>query len=255
MPARRKFEYDLVLSFAGEDRRTAKRLYDILTERGVTVFYDFAEQERLWGKDLYQHLQEIYRDKARFCVVFVSRSYVKKRWTRHELKQAQARAFGENSEYILPLILDDTQLPGLNYTTGYVDLRKNKMPAVAALLLAKLGKGTVEDADLDRLGWDGKFVTYNGHRMASYWPKQIKNAQKFRTISVVQKFDRIKYGNEPDDWGANSYPCGDCGVLKGQFHVSGCDIERCPICQGQAISCECNDDDSREILLGEVSSK
>jgi hypothetical protein len=249
MPAKRKFEYEIVLSFAGEDRRIAKKLYDVLTKKGVTVFYDFAEKERLWGKDLYQHLQEIYRDKARFCVVFVSESYVKKRWTRHELKQAQDRAFRENSEYILPLILDDAKLPGLNYTTGHIDLRKNKLVDVAALLLAKLGKGKIEGQDLDRLGWDGKFVTYNGHRMASYWPRQIKDAQKHKTISVVQKFDRVKYGDEPDDWGASSGPCGDCGVIKGQFHVAGCDVERCPICKGQAISCECNDDETREIFI------
>jgi hypothetical protein len=181
--------------------------------------------------------------------VFVSKHYVKKKWTRLELKQALDRAFRESTEYILPVLLDDTKIPGLNYTTGYVDLRQHKIKDVAVLLLSKLGKSSLQDEESDRLGWDGKYVTYNGHRMVSYWPKKIREAQKHKSISVVQSFGRIKYGDESMDWGASRTPCHDCGVVKGQFHVPSCDVEECPICGGQAISCECNDDESKKIFI------
>lgn len=33
--------------------------------------------------------------------------------------------------------------------------------------------------------------------------------------------------------------CHDCGVEVGKFHKPGCDIEECPFCHNQLISCDC----------------
>lgn len=33
--------------------------------------------------------------------------------------------------------------------------------------------------------------------------------------------------------------CHDCGCREGEIHEFGCDIERCPFCGGQLISCDC----------------
>jgi hypothetical protein len=132
------YKYDFGLSFAGEDREFAGKLALLLTNERVRVFYDHDEEADLWGQDLYQKFQKIYGHECRFFIPFVSANYISKRWPRHELKQAQARDFKSDVEYILPLRLDDTELPGINDTTAYVDLRTQSIEDVAQLCLKKL---------------------------------------------------------------------------------------------------------------------
>lgn len=131
-------EYDIAISFAGEDRSIAVSIAEKLVKDGVRVFYDSYEKATLWGKDLYDHLNDIYKNKAKYCLMVISQSYRDKQWTNHERKAAQARAFSQNKEYILPLKLDDTEIPGLNETIGYVDYRNSNSDEVVTLLKNKL---------------------------------------------------------------------------------------------------------------------
>lgn len=134
-----EYQYDVCLSFAGEDRKYVEDVAARLREGGVRVFYDKYEQVELWGKDLYEHLDFIYSEAARYCVMFVSAHYAAKLWTNHERKSAQERALRENREYVLPARFDDTEVPGLRQTTGYVDLRAMPAEELANLIRAKLG--------------------------------------------------------------------------------------------------------------------
>lgn len=64
---------------------------------------------------------------------------------------------------------------------------------------------------------------------------------------------RVPYGEEDMDWGAASgQPCPDCNCPPGAFHHVDCDVERCPVCGLQAISCFCQSDDEIIVLTGEI---
>ena len=132
--------FQVGFSFASEDRPYVKKVAENLRQKGTSVFFDEFHQIDMWGKDLYQHLNEVYKSRCEYCVVFISKYYAKKLWTKHEFKSAQAKAFKENREYILPVRFDDTELPGLNETVGYLDASTLTPDELAALILKKLEK-------------------------------------------------------------------------------------------------------------------
>lgn len=149
MDSSKTYPYDVALSFAGEDRSYADALAEALQQRGLSVFYDTYEKFTLWGKNLYTYLSDVYQNKARYCVMFLSKHYAAKLWTNHEREAAQARAFRENEEYILPIRLDDTEIPGLLRTTGYLNWHKETIDAIADGLLEKLGKSVLKISEIE----------------------------------------------------------------------------------------------------------
>jgi len=130
-------KYDFCLSFAGEDRSYAEKLKALLEERGAQVFYDSDYQHELWGEDLFTHLDEIYRNQARFCIMFISAHYKEKVWTNHERVSAQARSLSQGN-YILPVRIDDTNIPGLRTTRGHLDVRQKSLEEIADAAMRKL---------------------------------------------------------------------------------------------------------------------
>ncbi|SEM09322.1 toll/interleukin-1 receptor domain-containing protein [Halomonas daqiaonensis] len=135
-------KYQVALSFAGENRDYVSEVARILRQKRVRVFYDEYETASLWGKDLYAHLDDVYRKQAQYCVVFLSQHYAKKLWTNHERESAQARAFDEQNEYILPVKLDEIEIPGIRPTLGYVE--KTPPEKLADLIFRKIN-GFCED--------------------------------------------------------------------------------------------------------------
>ena len=53
----------------------------------------------------------------------------------------------------------------------------------------------------------------------------------------------IRFGEETDWPSGPGERCGDCGVQRGGLHHVGCDVQRCPSCLGQLLSCGCRFDE------------
>lgn len=133
-------KYDIAISFAGEDRGHAEAIAEACRKKSIKIFYDEFEIAKLWGKDLFQFLSDLYQNKATFCLILVSENYNKKIWSRHELKAAQSKSIELDREYILPLIVDESKsLPnGVLNTTGYIKISDYSSEEIVNLLKEKL---------------------------------------------------------------------------------------------------------------------
>jgi hypothetical protein len=134
----RRYEYDVALSFAGEQRTLAEGLAAHLKQSDVSYFYDAEQQADLWGRNLYDYLTDVYSRKARYCVLFASRAYAERMWTTLERQSAQERAIRQKGvEYILPIRCDDAVVPGLNQNVAYLPISMG-VEAIAKILVQKL---------------------------------------------------------------------------------------------------------------------
>jgi len=140
-------KYEVALSFAGEDRTYVDEVAMLLKKKGINVFYDKYEETELWGKNLYDHLSDVYKNKAQYTIIFVSRFYAEKLWTNLERQNAQARAFSETKEYILPAKFDDTEITGIQSTVGYIDLRNRTPLEFVDIVYKKLHDKSFDDSN------------------------------------------------------------------------------------------------------------
>jgi hypothetical protein len=90
------------------------------------------------------------------------------------------------------------------------------------------------------------------------WIDDYSRAQNEKAVRLSGKrYRRFRYGKEPfpkgtpDDFAVVwqeviKRPCHDCGVICGELHLDGCDMERCPRCRGQYLSCGCRTEEDDE---------
>jgi hypothetical protein len=193
-------QYEVALSYAGEDSIFADQLAIALKRRSVKVFFDKHEKSTLWGKNLYDYLSDLYQNKARYCVMFLSKHYAAKLWTTHERKAAQAHAFKEHEEYILPIRLDDTEIPGILPTIAYLRWPPEDAESIADATLEKLGRMpqkvkpsqlmSVDDIEAN-LQWfleRAEQGLWNEDDFWAFWDKEVSKKNLLRFLEAAARF-------------------------------------------------------------------
>lgn len=217
-------KYHIALSFSGDDRGYVENVAVQLKNAGVAVFYDRFEEADLWGKDLYEHLTSIYRDQAMYTVMFVSDSYVDKMWGTQERKAAQARAFRESSEYILPAMFNTSVVvPGMLETTGYIDLNQKTPAELADLIVKKLTHSGVTLASVYLYSEDVKAdidYTINTKSNIGSIIKALKSYNWYTQNPAIEKILTLSWDKISADTafilGRNMYQCA-CGSERRAF--------------------------------------
>jgi hypothetical protein len=224
-------EFDVAISFAGEQRAEARAIADTLTRAGVKVFFDEYEAADLWGKDLYEHLAEVYRRRAQYCIILVSEAYAAKAWPTVERRSAQARALEQKHEYILPVRFDNTDVPGLLPTVGYLRYVEHDATGICAAFLRKLRASTLPTtrtlSDFVSLletrfnfRWEPASYISSSTNPVVYWPVRLRLPTPIHAVQAFAAAGLKRYGADIvlylDDLGTPEYSV-DLAYAKDSF--------------------------------------
>jgi hypothetical protein len=78
--------------------------------------------------------------------MFGSADYVRKVWTNHERISARARAMLQPTEYVLPVLFDDTEIPGLRNSIGYLTADRFTPEQLAQKIVEKINSAVERTA-------------------------------------------------------------------------------------------------------------
>ena len=131
-------QYQVALSFAGEERSYVEGVAQALRSRGIRVFYDDFEKVDLWGNHMVEFFEDLFANNAQCVVMFISAGYVEKAWPRHERRSALSRAVREGGSYVLPVRFDATPVPGLSDDVYYLDANDHSPVQIAGMIEEKL---------------------------------------------------------------------------------------------------------------------
>jgi hypothetical protein len=137
----------VAFSFAGEQRHIVAPIANAVEERlgRGTVFYDEWFQHYIAGSDADIRLQRLYAEQAALVVVCISQRYGGKPWTVTEHRAVRSlqmqldQAADERERLrILPLRVDDGDVPGVTITTIVPDVRGKPAGRTAELIVNRL---------------------------------------------------------------------------------------------------------------------
>ena len=139
LPEEHENEFDIGLSFAGEQREYVEQVAEELDYRGIRVYYDAYDQANLWGRDLAKYFKEVFQNRCRYTIVFASKDYAAKMWPTFELENILRKVAESQQDFILPIKFDDTIIPGIPYTMGYLEAHKETPVRISQIAAQRLG--------------------------------------------------------------------------------------------------------------------
>jgi hypothetical protein len=132
--------FDVALSFPGESRLLVEPIA-IELERNIgpnSYFYDNNYVSQLARPSLDTLLQDIYRNRSKLIVVFLSGDYQRKEWCGVEFRAIKEVIMQQDHKKIMFVRMDDGAVDGVFKTDGYVDGRKFSPEDIARFIQERI---------------------------------------------------------------------------------------------------------------------
>ena len=132
--------FRIALSFPGEHRDFVEQVATRLADRvgRDRVLYDKYYEAEFARPDLDAYLQRLYHDESELIAVFLCADYARKDWCGLEWRAIRDLIKKRQASTIMPLRVDNTEIPGLFSTDGYVWIGGRSPQEIADLILQRL---------------------------------------------------------------------------------------------------------------------
>jgi len=128
------------ISYSHKDQDIVEKVAVLLKERDIDVWYD--EWKLTVGSSLIHEIQEGIR-KADFVIIFFSKNAEASKWLKEEYEASKVRQIESDGEtIILPVRLDDCEIPLLLQSRLYADFRYSFTSGFTKLVGSILGSDT-----------------------------------------------------------------------------------------------------------------
>jgi len=128
------------ISYSRKDKTFVRKLAYDLCEAGHTIWFD--EGEIRIGDSLVNKISDAI-GSVDFVIAIISSTSINSQWVKKELDLASNREIDENGGIILPIRLDNVELPGFLKGKCYADYRNEAdYHQVLSALLSRLGPRT-----------------------------------------------------------------------------------------------------------------
>lgn len=175
--------YDIAVSFAGEQRDYVSKFVEACKARDIAVFYDKDLTNEWWGRNYIREQRKVYGASTRYFVPFISTEYLAKPVPQDEFSAAMMTAVNEGDGYVLPVLWGDVQVPAdlMHPHIHYLKADDYEPGELAEAVARRIGSGRRQPArDV------GEVVQ---EAMRYRMPKVIpQNFSKYRELEVVYDY-------------------------------------------------------------------
>lgn len=119
------------LSHSSKDKAFVSRLATDLKSRGVPVWFD--QWELKIGDSLTEKIEKGI-DTSGWLAVVLSKGSASSDWVQKELRAAQARELRDRNVFVLPIVIDDCEIPLFLLDKVYADFRKSYAHGLESLV-------------------------------------------------------------------------------------------------------------------------
>lgn len=175
----------IFISYNHADKNTAESLAEILVHAKQNVWIDKWELNA--GDSLIQRIEEALGG-ADAILVLLSKNSTQSEWCKKELRSGLLRELEEKSVLVIPIVLDDCEIPLFLREKLWIDFRKDRDEQFALLLrslerIANPAQSRTETPDF-HVDWAMTHITFQGQNGMEW--VFVDHSEKFPYVVMTQ---------------------------------------------------------------------